>query len=436
MRYKNSRLLLIVLLVLYLLFFSVSAFSDQISYSLDYDFLQKNVDKKKMNYKLHNNRLYLPEFNVKGIYVTGWVAGIPKRMDRLINLVEETELNTMVIDVKDDLGYLSYKSSITQVREMRASENKIKDIRALLEKLDHKGIYTIARIVVFKDTVLVNKQPKLALKLNKTVPIEERGIDMIEDQKEGFTYNIENNLLKDKDIQIMQIVDPIRQTNSNESIDPNNFKNKIEKEITYKSETWTNPSHEKVWDYNIQIAREAFRLGFDEVQFDYIRFPVLRNDRNILLNKNSSKQEIINQFISTVKDRLDDINKPISIDVFGLTTSTKSDMGIGQNFAQLSKLVNTISPMVYPSHYSTGIYGLDEPERNPYETVYQSMIDARNKVSNDVKIRPWLQDFTLKYKYSTPEVKAQIRAVESLGIKEWLLWNPRSEYTIEALEND
>lgn len=409
-----------IVLVLMLLI-TTQGLANNLNMSLNYNISEKFIKTNKNIFELHKQKkLTLPEFNVKGIYVTGWVAGIPNRMDKLINLVDETELNSMVVDVKDALGYLSYESSVARSKNFRANKNKIRNINSLLEKLNKKGIHTIARIAVFKDAFLANNFPQYALQIRKKVSIKDRRL-MEEDNKEIREYQ-------------KNITDSTKNLNSNSQpqLSSDTNKHRIE---TYSSTSWVNPANQEVWEYNIKLAQEAFELGFDEVQFDYIRFPALRDNKSAV-TKQRSKQSIINDFISTAYKQLAKFEKPISIDVFGLTTSVNNDLGIGQNFSQLGKYANIISPMVYPSHYSRGTLGVANPAANPYEIVYQSMVDAKKKVDKNVMIRPWLQDFSLKHKYSASEVKSQINAVESLGIKEWLLWNPRSKYTREALKSN
>ncbi|MGM0410799.1 MAG: putative glycoside hydrolase, partial [Bacillota bacterium] len=221
----------------------------------------------------------------------------------------------------------------------------------------------------------------------------------------------------------------------------NKLKNKINYEkingenyVINKSKEWLNPCNEEVWDYNIALAKEAFQLGFDEVQFDYIRYPALGDNVLIHSEKDLNKNDIINNFVKNVYKELDPYKNAVSIDIFGLTTSFANGMGIGQDFAKLSKSANIISPMVYPSHYYPGVFELEVPEKKPYETVSKSMKDALFKSKNpDLILRPWLQDFSVNYKYNVKEVIAQIKAVEDLGIKEWLIWNPNSRYNEEAL---
>ncbi|MFP4662377.1 MAG: putative glycoside hydrolase [Halanaerobiales bacterium] len=341
--------------------------------------LTYNLERKLVNqqYRLNEEHtFYIPDFHVKGIYVTGWAAG-SRKMDDLIELVENTVVNSMVIDIKDQDGYLSYISNIPLASEIGANKQKIRNIHALIERLNSKGIYTIARIAVFKDQLLASSKEEYALQLIS------------------------------------------RETGD-----------------TRLSTNWVDPSLKEVWDYNILLARGAVNMGFDEIQFDYIRYPALGDgDIQSIVPDGNEKTIYINSFLEYARKEMAELNIPISIDVYGLTTTVEGDLGIGQDFTQLSNVVNIISPMIYPSHYSTGMYGIAMPEAEPSKVITRSLIDAQKKVAGNenVNIRPWLQDFSLRHRYTQKEVLEQIRAVEELGIKEWLLWSPGSNYTEEAL---
>lgn len=344
-----------------------------LSYNID-----RGLIERKYNLNSDKIKLYIPEFHVKGIYVTGWAAGSEK-MNGLIELAERTVINAMVIDIKDQDGHLTYISDIPLAKEIGANIPKVKNLSALIQRLHSRGIYTIARIAVFKDSLLAQHRRDLALKL----------------------YNSENN------------------------------------EIS-RSNSWVDPANKEVWDYNLMLAKEAIAMGFDEIQFDYIRYPALGNSStNVLTPEDKPKSYVINGFAKYSKDNLVKEDIPISVDVYGLTTTIKGDMGIGQKFTDLSNIIGIISPMVYPSHYTEGVYGIDIPELEPDRVIYRSLSDARQKINNNEKvvIRPWLQDFSLKYKYTDKEILKQIKAAESLGIKEWLLWNPSSRYTEEAIKD-
>lgn len=332
---------------------------------------------REQEFNIDVTPLMLPVNDVKGIYISGWAAGDKNKITELLNFVDNSILNAVVLDIKDERGDVSYNTDVKLATEIGSDKNKIKDINNLLIELHKRNIYVIGRVVVFKDPLLAVKKPDLALKLHSA--------------KDNVTYNSEN---------------------------------------------WVDPAHREVRKYNIELAREAIELGFDEIQFDYIRYPALANKPIVaVLNDSRPKGQLINGFLQEASDELGEFNRPLSIDVFGLTTSVNNDMGIGQELVELAKIIDIISPMVYPSHYSDGVYGLDSPDREPYRTVYRSLKDGLEKIKgqNGVRIRPWLQDFTLNHSYNQEEILAQIRAVNDLGIDEWLFWNPRSNYTIEAL---
>ncbi|MCL4425023.1 MAG: putative glycoside hydrolase [Firmicutes bacterium] len=317
-----------------------------------------------------------PPVVVKGIYLTAWTAGSPERMGQILRLLDETDLNAVVIDVKDQSGYVLYPSRLEAVREAGALKVKIQDLKGLLERLKEKGIYPIARLVVFDDPVLARARPELAIRNHAGTPWA----------------------------------------------DGNGF-------------YWTNPYNEEVWDYNLAIAREVAELGFREIQFDYVRFPdnAERVAREAVLENPAglSRVEAITFFLRQARAQLGPRGVYVSADVFGLTTSSSDDMGIGQDFRAMAQVVDYISPMIYPSHYyNPGIYGLPDPEADPYNLVRRALEDARRKAAGTrAIIRPYLQDFSLKHKYGRSEIEAQIRAAHEQGIKEWILWNASNHYT-------
>lgn len=376
---KKCKLLYIIILIL-LIYNSIQAqtLTNAVhAFTLTYDL--KLPGDREFRISDEEEKLFIPEFNVKGIYVTGWAAGSKEKMDKLINLVDDTIINTMVIDIKDTTGHISYNSSVKLAKEIGANRSKIRDIRSLIKRLHDKNIYVIGRIATFKDAKLAKNKPELALQL----------------------YDKENK-----------------------------------KEIT--SQAWVNPAREEVWNYNLNLAKEAYSIGFNEVQYDYIRYPALASKPiQVIMQKGTYKSQVINGFAKYVKENMKSMEIPLSIDVFGLTTSVNNDLGIGQNFKELSNIINIISPMIYPSHYAEGSYGIEIPDREPYQIIYKSLYDARKKTidNKNVNIRPWLQDFSMGHKYSKNEILKQIKAVEILGIEEWLLWNPSSRYTKEALIN-
>jgi len=323
---------------------------------------------------------------VKGIHVTSWIAGDRRYFPDMIKLINETELNTIVIDLKESDGRIAYDADVPLARSSGSIQKRIRNLDAVIEECKRHNIYKIARIVLFKDTYLAEKRPDLAI-MNKAA----------------------KGIWRD-----------------------------------YKGEAFTNPYSKEVWDYNLRLAEDAASRGFDEIQFDYVRFPSdgLLRDISYPDGHNEDKAvSLISSFVEEADRRLLPYNVKLSVDVFGLTT-LRDDVGIGQNFKQLIDRVDYISPMVYPSHYWKGAYGYKNPNNAPYDIIKLSLRDAIRKSVDQSqgeavikeKIRPWLQDFTLGYpSYGAAEVRAQIKAANDLGIKEWLLWNPSVRYTKNAL---
>jgi hypothetical protein len=322
---------------------------------------------------------------IKGIYVSAYSLHSEK-FNQLLHLVDTTDLNAMVIDIKTDSGQVTYPSIIPLVKEIGANSNLlIPDLKEKLKLLKSKQIYTIARVVVFKDPYLSNRKNDFAI-MNKSGAVwrDNKGI------------------------------------------------------------AWVDPYKEKVWDYNIHIAQEAAELGFDEVQFDYVRFPEngrkLDKEVNFEQHHGWSKSQVIEAFLKRAKSQIGS-KAIVSVDVFGLTTSSQQDMGIGQEWSLISKEVDVISPMLYPSHYSKGIYGIANPDFQPYAVINRAVSDAKKKneqllqaKQSAARIRPWFQDFTATWvhphkNYGIQDVKEQIKAAHEQGIDEFLLWNSHCTYS-------
>ncbi len=310
----------------------------------------------------------------KGIYINAWSAGNINRMEEVIELIKASELNSVVIDLKDATGRITFMGNDT----LKTPRPTIYDLEYLINRLKEEGIYVIGRIVVFQDHSLALKGPEYSL-----------------------TYK-----LNDSDIMI-------------------------------NSSKWVNPYEYKVWDYTLNIAEKAIEYGIDEVKFDYIRFPTLaKNSRlSIKTDGRRTKSDVILGFLKYANYRFESYDVLISTDVYGLTTTVEGDLGIGQDITKMKDYVDFISPMIYPSHYTSGMYGIDNPDSEPYKLIKKSLEDAIEKLGDkSYKLRPWLQDFSLKSRYTEKEVRAQIRAVEELGIEGWTFWNPSSNYTIEAFK--
>lgn len=307
---------------------------------------------------------------IRGLYLTGYTAG-SERFFELLRYAKASGLNAFVIDAKDDDGLITFQTDIPLAAEIGANSHKIKDVSERVRILKENGMYAIARIVVFCDPILSRKRPEWAVTVNGRLFLDRRRL------------------------------------------------------------SWTSPYRKEVWEYNVAVAKAAARAGFQEIQFDYVRLP----ERDIpgFTDGVSREQRVaaISAFLDYAREELKPLGVAVSADVFGLTTTVTDDMKIGQEYAAVARRVDYISPMVYPSHYSPGNFGLVNPNARPYETVFNSMMQGRAKVP-DLPItvhRPWIQDFSLGLRYGKAEVEAQIRALADAGIRSFLLWNPNNVYT-------
>lgn len=335
---------------------------------------------------------------VRGIYVTGHSAG-GSRFERLLELMDTTSLNAMVIDIKDDFGYLTFRPEEDSPFYAN-SKRYIKDVQEMLRTLEKHEVYPIARIVVFKDSVIIDEKPEWSFKDNGNVWKNGRG------------------------------------------------------------EAFVNPFLKEVWEYNVEIAKLAAEMGFKEIQFDYVRFPEgferrdktltysmgdyvprqITNEEGEVIGEDLVQPRVtaINDFVAYAKEELSEYNVDVSVDIFGYTATLKEAPGIGQNFTEISKNVDVISSMIYPSHW-TAYFGIAKPDTEPYRLVqaYSKMENEKlDELENRPTSRPWLQDFTAPWlgkgyyiKYGPKEVEDQIRALNEAGIWEFLLWNAGNNYT-------
>lgn len=324
---------------------------------------------------------------VRGIHLTAWYVGSKKGRENFEKLLAETELNTAVIDIKESEGEVYIPGVKLDGKSVYTAA--MPDIENYLKYLKDRGIYTIARICVFHDNKLAQLKPDWAVQSSQPLP---KAIE------KGYRADVW---------------------------------------VDRKGSAWADPFNPHVWDYNISIAEKAVELGFQGVQFDYIRFPSDGPTKLCVYSKphNSAKAvEALGTFLERAHQRMKTLNVELSIDVFGLAGSDTGDLGIGQQLSRLYTHVDVVSPMMYPSHYAPGEYGIKEPNRSPYETVHRSISDTK-KIMKDqsVELRPYLQDFSLGMKYKAKEVRDQIQAAADQGIYEWLLWNPGCRYTQDAL---
>jgi hypothetical protein len=329
-----------------------------------------------------------PPDTVRGLYVNRWAA-VGNRMWALIELAKTTEVNALVIDVKDDRGLILYRSSVPLAKKIFAdttSPMTTRRMKAVLDSMKLYGIHPIARVVVAKDPLLASARPEWSIHR------------------------------KDDSTQVW---------------------------LDRVGKPWLDATQVDVWNYAADLAIEAVKLGFEEVQFDYVRFPdeqrVIEEGLYAKLGGRVRAQVIRDQ-LSWLRELMKPYSVPMTIDVFGLTATDSTDMGIGQRWEMFADRADVVLPMTYPSHFAPGTYGLKSPNASPYETIDNAMKDIirRNKrIANPAKIVPWYQDFTLGApQYGAEQVRLQILAGYANGFHSWMLWNPRSQYSEAALQKD
>ena len=333
-----------------------------------------------------------PADGVKGIYVTAYSVGYEEKFTKLVDYVDSNDLNAMVIDIKDDMGVVTadFNSEDSHIQEN--TEEYIPDIKELMDLMEEKQIYPIARIVTFKDTLLANEQP-----------------DMSFTESDGSVW------------------------------------------VASNGESFINPFLKQTWDYAVNVGIEAAKVGFKEIQFDYVRFPegfevwgdTLNYDMgeyaDLDMTDDEKRVQAITDFTAYAKEKLMPYGVDVSVDIFGYTASVIEASGIGQNFPQISENVDVISSMIYPSHWGTNYFGIYKPDLYPYELVAEYM-KVENELLGSLETppisRPWLQDFTASYlgsgfyqTYGKAQVDAQVQALYDAGVNEFLLWNALNNYT-------
>lgn len=342
----------------------------------------------------------IPE-KIKGIYVSGWTAGSNKKFSRLLKLIDETELNAVVIDIKDAEGLVTYRSEVPWTRAAGARSYAVRDISLLLSSLKERNIYPIARLVCFRDPLLSKTYPDIALK-----------------SKDG-------SLWKDR-----------------------------------AGIGWLNPYNKEGWKYLLDLSKEAASLGFKEIQYDYVRFPTDGDIKNIAYGEGTSisgRSKAISDFLAYAKTELKPFGVVVSADLFGIAaTDARGGRYIGQDMVKMAREADYISPMIYPSHYAnvrqngTGQLINDVlfkyPDLEPYSVVYNSLAVAQKRLQGSKvsgRLRPWLQAFTASYlgkdryqPYGGKQIKEQIKAVLDAGIDEWMLWNANNRYPDDGLLRD
>ncbi len=328
---------------------------------------------------------------VRGIYISGPMAGSTELFQNILDSAAGTEINTVVIDFKDDFGRVVCETESPLIKQLGSTKVYIEDMAGLMKKLKEHHIYAIARIPAFRDAWLPEVQPDWCVK-----------------KSDGTVF-------KDRD-----------------------------------DHAWVNPYKEEAWDYLAEIALEAQKLGFDEIQFDYVRFCTEKGMRDAVFaeedTKGRSRTDVILNFMEYEYKKLRAAGLFVSADVFGaIINSDVNADSVGQIYGEMAKHLDYLCPMIYPSHYGPGNFGLEHPDTMPYETVLEALkksqmvmdqaAEADGHVSSQAIVRPWLQDFTASYlgegnyiPYGYNEVQRQIQAVKDAGYDEWMLWSAANRY--------
>ena len=319
---------------------------------------------------------------INAIYMNPNMSGTDEDIDRFIDIINTTSANAVVIDIKEEIIY--YDSQVELFVDA-GTVRPIMDLAEVLQKFKDHGIYTIARLVVFKDGLVAQANPDMAVLNNVT----------------GDLWRDDNGV------------------------------------------AWVNPMVHALWDANAELAVEAAGYGFDEIQYDYVRFPTDGDFTTMdfgLENTRETREKSIEGFLALAREQLLPTGAKQSADVFGYTLLVDDDLGIGQNFPEIAKHVDYISPMIYPSHWPNGSLAVDgHPNDFPYETIEISMRKSGEKLDGDMlRVRPWLQDFSYfdLMPYGDDEVRAQIEAVEASGASGWMLWDPNNRYHPGGLDPD
>ena len=318
---------------------------------------------------------------VKALYLTFWGANLSsKTFKRVLNIVENSDINAIVIDIKNEYGSTSYKTSFKQANSYGSAKQRTnRDIKMFMKFMKEKNIYTIARIVTFKDELQAINNKEYAIK-----------------KKNGEIWRNHDNM------------------------------------------AWVDPYDKRSHEYTISIAEEAAKVGFDEINFDYIRFPAKKNLNFSKENTQKNRVEAIGDFLNLAQDRLRKYGVFISVDTYGNICWSKGDIGIGQTVVSLANSADYISPMLYPSGFAKGSFGFKHPAEHPHAVIYRSIKNIKDDI--DIKrVRPWLQYFkdyahSKKY-YRKYEVNEQIRATNDVNTSGWMMWSPSSKYHLNYFKN-
>jgi hypothetical protein len=341
---------------------------------------------------------------LKAIYMSSCVVGTKNFRNDLVKVADETEINSIVIDIKDYSGLLSFDTDNPEISHAVSDKCGAKDMKEFIEGLHQKNIYVIGRVAVFQDPHMVKTHPELAVRRKS-----------------------DGGIWKDR-----------------------------------KGLSFIDVGARPHWDYIANIAKESYGIGFDEINFDYVRFPSDGDMKDIdfTLSRGKTKAEVLKEFFSYLHDSLKDTGMITSVDLFGMTTTNFDDLNIGQVEENALPFFDYVAPMVYPSHFPPMFNGWKNPNEHVYELIKYTMTKAVERaeastspvavfgstrlgtstpalyskpIYDRYKLRPWLQDFKYGGNYGPEEVRAQIKATYDSGLDSWMLWAPSNRYTVSAL---
>lgn len=336
---------------------------------------------------------------VKAIYMSACFAATPSLRDKLVSLVRETELNSIIVDIKDYTGTVSFKTGNPGIDDLKGNGCSVSDMKEFIKRLHEENIYVIGRITVFQDPLYTKAYPEYAVKRKSDGGVwkDRKGISFVDVGARPF------------------------------------------------------------WDHIISIATSSYAIGFDEINFDYIRYPSDGNMKDIDFTHSGTvaKKEMLRQFFEYLDTKLKGTGIVTSADLFGMTTTNTDDLNIGQILEYGLMYFDYVAPMVYPSHYPPTFNGWPDPNKVPYELIKFTMESAVSRAEflrkeiasstpnspylsriNKYQLRPWLQDFDYPVHYTPKMVRDQITATYDAGLNSWMLWDPSNTYTKEALEKE
>ncbi len=315
--------------------------------------------------------------NIKALYLTFWGANIKsKTLKRVLNIIDKSEINAIVVDIKNEYGSTVYKTSFEQANSYGAHKQRTnRNITKFIDIMKSRNIYTIARIVTFKDELQASNNPDYAIK-----------------KANGTIWRNHDNM------------------------------------------AWVDPFDKRAHEYTVSIAEEAASVGFDEINFDYIRFPAKSGLKFSKKNTPQNRIKAIGEFLDLAQNRLRKYGVFISVDTYGNICWSKGDNNIGQTVSSLAKHADYLAPMLYPSGFASGSFHVKAPSEHPYIVIYRSIKNIKDRI-DPVRVRPWLQYFKdyahNRRHYRKFEVNEQIRAAEDINTNGWMMWSPSSRYHLE-----